>query len=69
MRTLFRTIGTILFVWMFIQLTYQTGYKKTTDADFDVNLPELKAVPNKVDTTRFIKKDTSKYVGNWVDPN
>jgi hypothetical protein len=70
MKTIIRTTGWILLYWLLIQITYNSGYQKTTDKDYLIDIPEPKPVKDTMDWTPYIHhRDTTKYKGKWVDTN
>lgn len=71
MKTGLRLAGWIFITWLFIQLAYQSGYKKTTDEDYIIPDPPKQPMTDSTkDWSPYIhKRDTTKYKGKWVDTN
>lgn len=77
-RSILRFVIQVIIIWMFLQLLYQTGDKKTTEEDFNSVVKELptfkidESTQQRLDSTykkMRTKKDTTKYPGKWVDTN
>ena len=70
MKTLIKIFLWSLTLYGLINLSYERGYKKTTDKDYQIDLPETKPTLDTIDYQRFmIKRDTTGYKGKWIDVN
>lgn len=82
MRTLFKILGWSLFIYLVIQVIYQSGYKKSSDKDYMVGTPiapgtytidsgkyYVDSLNNPAYSKKILKPDTTPYKGKWVDVN
>lgn len=67
MKTIIKTTGWIFIIFILINLWYESGYQKTTDKDYQINIPEPVPYMDTTDWNKYlIKKDTTKYKTKWV---
>jgi hypothetical protein len=63
-------IGWILVFWFAVEIMKHQGYNQTKESDYIINIPEPKAVEDTITYERFwLRPDTNKYKGKWVDVN